>query len=48
MDAAIAAGKQQRQNTRPGAVWMMAAGDPLQPLGYFEVGDRSARAVLPK
>ena len=46
--ATIAAGKQQRQKTRPGAVWMIAAGDPQQPLGYFEVGDRSARAVVPK
>jgi arylsulfatase A-like enzyme len=46
--ATIAVGKQQRQKTRPGAVWMIAAGDPQQPLGYFEVGDRSARAVVPK
>ena len=46
--ATIAAGKQQRQKTRPGAVWMIAAGAPQQPLGYFEVGDRSARAVVPK
>ena len=46
--ATIAPGEQQRQRTRPGAVWMIAAGDPRQPLGYFEVGDRSARAVVPK
>ncbi len=46
--ATIAAGKEQRQKTRPGAVWMIAAGAPQQPLGYFEVGDRSARAVVPK
>ncbi|MEC9349774.1 MAG: iduronate-2-sulfatase, partial [Planctomycetota bacterium] len=46
--ATLASGQQQRQRTRPGAVWMIAAGDPRQPLGYFEVGDRSARAVVPK
>ncbi len=46
--ASIAAGKQQRQRTRPGAVWMIAAGDPQKPLGYFKIGDRSARAVVPK
>ena len=36
----------KRQNTRPGAVWMIA--DTLgNPLGHFTVGDRSARAVIP-
>jgi hypothetical protein len=29
-------------------VWMIAAGDPQKPLGYFKIGDRSARAVVPK
>lgn len=41
----IAAGKQKRQSTRPGAVWMVTgAGD--RAIGYFSVGDRSARAVV--
>ena len=46
--ATIAAGQQQRQSTRPGAVWMIAGGKSGNPLGYFEVGDRAARAVVPK
>ena len=46
--ATIAAGKQQRQSTRPGAVWMIADGKSGNPIGYFEVGDRAARAVVPK
>lgn len=43
----IAAGKQQRQQTRPGAVWMIGEAEGQQPLGFFEVGDRKARAVIP-
>jgi arylsulfatase A-like enzyme len=43
----IAAGKQQRQQTRPGAVWMIGTVVGDQSLGYFEVGDRTARAVIP-
>jgi hypothetical protein len=46
----IAAGAQYRQQTRPGAVWMIAEaeGKDGSALGYFEVGDRAARAVVPK
>ena len=44
--AEIAPTKQQRQQTRPGAVWLITdSGD--RPLGYFEVGDRTARALIP-
>ena len=32
--------------TRPGAVWMFADIDE-QPLGYFIIGDRTARAIIP-
>jgi arylsulfatase A-like enzyme len=46
--ATIAAGKQQRQSTRPGAVWMIADGKSGNSRGYFEVGDRAARAIVPK
>jgi arylsulfatase A-like enzyme len=42
----IAAGKRQRQNTRPGAVWSVTDSSD-QPLGHFVVGDRAARAVIP-
>ncbi len=42
----IAAGKRQRQNTRPGAVWAITDSSD-QPLGHFVVGDRAARAVIP-
>jgi arylsulfatase A-like enzyme len=42
----IAAGANRRQQTRPGAVWMIAD-EQRQPLGYFEVGDRASRAVIP-
>ena len=46
----IAHGAQYRQQTRPGAVWMIAEADSKtgEKLGYFEVGDRAARAVVPK
>ncbi len=46
--ASIAPGGQHRQQTRPGAVWMItgAEGDSRKP-GFFEVGDRAARAVVP-
>jgi len=46
----IAHGAQYRQQTRPGAVWMIAEaeGKAGKKLGYFEVGDRAARAVVPK
>ena len=41
----IAMGKQFRQRTRPGAVWMITTPD-ASPLGCFTVGDRSAKAVI--
>ena len=48
--AVIAPGKYYRQQTRPGAVWMIAKADSNDSpaLGYFTVGDRAARAVVPK
>ena len=44
--ADIPANKRRRQQTRPGAVWMIAdaAGAPL---GHFRVGDRTSQAVVP-
>lgn len=36
----------KRQNTRPGAVWMVADTEG-QELGFFTVGDRSAQAIIP-
>jgi arylsulfatase A-like enzyme len=46
--AVIAPGGLYRQSTRPGAVWMIADAEDVagRPLGYFEVGDRAARAVV--
>ena len=48
--ALIAPGAQYAQQTRPGAVWMIveAEGKTGRNSGYFEVGDRAARAVVPK
>ena len=42
----IEAGGMKRQQTRPGAAWLIADRDGA-PLGYFLVGDRTARAVVP-
>ena len=36
----------KRQNTRPGAVWMVADQEG-QNLGFFRVGDRGSRAIVP-
>jgi uncharacterized protein YigE (DUF2233 family) len=44
--ADILPGKQQRQRTRPGAVWKITDADS-KPLGHFRVGDRTSRAVIP-
>jgi arylsulfatase A-like enzyme len=41
-------GKVKRQPTRPGAVWQLAQPDGGKPLGHFIVGDRQARAVIPR
>ncbi len=47
--ATIESGKTKRQQTRPGAVWEIAETDAkAQPLGYFQVGDRAAKAVIRK
>ncbi|MDG1893768.1 MAG: sulfatase-like hydrolase/transferase [Fuerstiella sp.] len=43
----IPAGKVKRQQTRPGAVWMIATPWEEKRLGHFVVGDRAARAVVP-
>jgi len=49
--ALIDSGAQYAQQTRPGAVWMIAEVEGAKAgtsLGYFKVGDRAARAVVPK
>ena len=49
--ALINSGTQYAQQTRPGAVWMIAEAEGAKAgtsLGYFKVGDRAARAVVPK
>jgi arylsulfatase A-like enzyme len=43
----IDAGKRKRQQTRPGAVWLITDPDD-KPLGHFTVGDRKARAEIPR
>lgn len=43
----IPAKGQQRQSTRPGAVWLIRD-DKQQPLGHFIIGDRSSRAIVPR
>jgi arylsulfatase A-like enzyme len=42
----IASGERKRQNTRPGAVWLITDSQD-KPLGHFIVGDRGARGVIP-
>ncbi|MEE3177065.1 MAG: sulfatase-like hydrolase/transferase [Verrucomicrobiota bacterium] len=46
----IGSGQQFAQQTRPGAVWMISETkeDGGESLGYFKVGDRSARALIVK
>lgn len=41
----LEAGWRKAQKTRPGAVWLIANADD-QPLGYFTVGDRRAKAII--
>ena len=43
----IEPGKRKRQQTRPGAVWLITD-QADQPLGHFRVDDRQAQAVIPK
>ncbi len=42
----IQPGKEKRQATRPGVVWMIHS-PGQQPLGHFVVGDRSSKALIP-
>lgn len=44
----IEPGKTRDQETRPGAVWRIANSDSGDELGHFTVGDRRAKAVVPK
>lgn len=44
--ADIPAGQRRSQRTRPGAVWLITSADD-EPLGYFRIGDRSSKAVIP-
>jgi arylsulfatase A-like enzyme len=37
---------QKRQSTRPGAVWLIRDGSQ-QPLGHFQIGDRTSKAIIP-
>ncbi len=48
--ALIEPGQVKIQRTRPGAVWMIAEAEKgkQEPLGYFKVGDRRARAIVPE
>jgi len=43
----IAAGKQVRRRTRPGAVWLKMT-ESGEELGYFRMSDRSSKAIVPK
>lgn len=40
-------GARKQQQTRPGAVWMVADAESQQSLGYFVVDDRTAKAIVP-
>ncbi len=44
----IGGGHRKQLQTRPGAVWMIAGGEGHEQLGHFIVGDRTARAVVPR
>ncbi|TWU04501.1 sulfatase-like hydrolase/transferase [Stieleria varia] len=44
----IAAGKQVKQQVRPGAVWMIRDPEAKSNLGFFIVDDRTAQAIIPK
>lgn len=43
----IEAGERKRQQTRPGAVWLITDSDN-RPLGHFVIGDRKAQAPIPQ
>ena len=42
----LQSGWSKPQQTRPGAVWLLAD-EQDTPLGYFKIGDRTARALIP-
>ncbi|MHC4880179.1 MAG: sulfatase-like hydrolase/transferase, partial [Planctomycetota bacterium] len=42
----IEPGKRRRQQTRPGAVWLITDEND-KPLGHFIIGDRAAQAIVP-
>ncbi len=44
--ADIAPSKRRRQQTRPGAVWLITDANE-KPLGHFRVDDRTSRAIVP-
>lgn len=44
--ATIEPGKRHSLETRPGAVWLLTT-PAMKPRGYFVVGDRTARAIVP-
>jgi hypothetical protein len=44
----IAAGRKKSQQTRPGAVWMIQPMKSGKERGHFVIGDRKAKAVIPK
>jgi arylsulfatase A-like enzyme len=43
----IETGKRRSQQTRPGAVWMIADAETREQLGHFVVDDRTAQAIIP-
>nr|WP_081596296.1 sulfatase-like hydrolase/transferase [Rhodopirellula baltica] len=43
----IQPGQTKTQSTRPGAIWMVKESDGDKQLGYFQIGDRTAQAVIP-
>ena len=44
----IEPGARKQQQTRPGAVWMVADVESQQAIGYFIVDDRTAKAIVPE
>lgn len=44
----IAPKARSKQQTRPGAVWIVRDPKSAQPLGFFRVDDRSAQAIIPE
>ena len=41
-------GKTRAQSTRPGAVWRVDDPTAKNELGHFVIGDRKAKAIIPK